>query len=302
MKSFALLLVAAALALPGLAADRAPDPDPAYRKSVEDWRARVEQSLRRDNGWLTLAGRYVLKPGESTFGTGPRNDVIFPAGLGPVHMGVIDVQPGKVVVKMVEGLTLKKDGQEYAVREMGTSTEERDWVAVGQRATFHVIEHMGRYVLRLADNQSPVRAAFGGRVWYDVDDRYRVKAKYVPYDPPRKIAILNVLDEVSDEPAPGYVEFEIDGRKYRLDAVGDDDGLFFVFKDATAGDTTYAPTRFLHVDEKPKPGAPFLLDFNRAYNPPCAFSEYTTCPLPPKQNVLKVRIDAGEKYPPRKLG
>jgi uncharacterized protein (DUF1684 family) len=302
MKTIAPLLVAAALALPGFAADRAPEPDPAYRKSVEDWRARVEQSLRRDNGWLTLAGRYVLKPGENTFGTGPRNDVIFPAGLGPVHMGVIEVQPGKVVVKMVEGLVLKKDGQEYAVREMGTSTEERDWVAAGPRATFHVIEHMGRYVLRLADNQSPVRAGFGGRVWYEVDDRYRVKAKYVPYDPPRKIAIVNVLDEVSDEPAPGYVEFEIDGRKHRLDAVGEDDGLFFVFKDATAGDTTYAPTRFLHVDERPMPGASFLLDFNRAYNPPCAFSEYTTCPLPPKQNVLKVRIDAGEKYPPRKLG
>jgi uncharacterized protein (DUF1684 family) len=293
------LLLAAALAAPGLAADR--EPDPALKKAVEDWRARSEQSLRRDNGWLTLAGRYVMKPGENLFGTGPRNDIVFPPGLGPVHMGVIDVSPGKVVVTMVEGLTLRKDGQDYNVRELGTRTDDRDWVSVGPRANFHVIEHNGRYVLRLADNQSEVRKKFGGRVWYEVNDRYRVKAKYFPYDPPRKIAIVNVLDEVSDEPAPGYVEFEIDGRKYQLDVVGDDEGLFFVFKDPTAGETTYGPSRFLYVPEKPKPGETFLLDFNRAYNPPCAFSEFTTCPLPPKQNILKVRIEAGEKYPPRKL-
>ena len=299
---FPILIFSALLAgaLPTLAAEL--EPDPAYRKSVEDWRARAELGLRRDNGWLTLAGRYPMKPGENTFGTGPRNDIIFPPGLGPVHMGVINVEPGKVVVKMVEGLVLKKDGQEYTTREMETRSDARDWVAVGARANFHVIEREGRYILRLADNQSEVRKNFGGRVWYAVDDRYRVPAKFVPYDPPRKIAIVNVLDEVSDEPAPGYVEFEIDGRKHRLDAVGDDDGLFFVFKDPTAGDTTYGPSRFLHVAEKPAPGKPFMLDFNRAYNPPCAFSEFTTCPLPPKQNILKVRIEAGEKFPPGKLG
>lgn len=294
------LLLAGALAAPCLAADR--EPDPAYRKSVEDWRARAEQGLRRDNGWLTLAGRYVMKPGENLFGTGPRNDIVFPEGLGPVHMGVLNVEPGKVVLTMVEGLTLRKDGQDYTAREMGTRTDDRDWVTVGPRASFHVIERGGRYILRLADNQSEVRKKFGGRVWYDVNDRFRVKAKFIPYDPPRKIAIVDVLDEVSDEPSPGYVEFEIDGRKHRLDAVGDDKGLFFVFKDPTAGDTTYEPSRFLYVEEKPNPGETFLLDFNRAYNPPCAFSEFTTCPLPPRQNILKVRIDAGEKYPPRKLG
>jgi uncharacterized protein (DUF1684 family) len=282
------------------AAERAPDP--AYRKAVQEWRARAEQSLRRDNGWLTLAGRYVMKPGENTFGTGPKNDIVFPPGLGPVHMGVIRVEPGNVTVKMVEGLKLRKDGLDYSEREMATGSDERDWVSVGPRAAFHVIERDGRYVLRLADNQSKVRSQFGGRVWYDVDDRYRVDAKFVPYDPPRKIAIVNVLDEVSDEPAPGYVEFEIDGRRHRLDAVGDDEGLFFVFRDDTAGETTYRPGRFLHVDKKPKPGETFALDLNRAYNPPCAFSEFTTCPLPPKQNILKVRIEAGEKYPPRKAG
>jgi uncharacterized protein (DUF1684 family) len=295
----ALVLATFTWSLSAFAADSVADP--AYRKSVEDWRARAEASLRRDNGWLTLAGRYVLKPGENTFGTGDRNDVVFPPGVGPAGMGSVFVEPGKVTVKLVEGLAMMNNGIEFTEREMGTQTDNRDWVQIG-RASFHIIERDGRYILRLADKESDVRKKFGGRLWYDVDDRYRVQAKFVPYTPPRKISIVNVLDEVSDEPAPGYVEFEIDGRKYRLDAVGDDDGLFFVFRDETAGKTTYPPGRFLHVEKKPKAGERFMLDLNRAYNPPCAFSEFTTCPLPPKQNILKVRIDAGEKYPPRKQG
>jgi hypothetical protein len=108
--------------------------------------------------------------------------------------------------------------------------------------------------------------------------------------------------EVSDEPSPGYVEFLVNGRPQRLDVVGEDDGLFIIFRDATAGEATYPPGRFLYVEKKPAPNAFFKLDFNRAYNPPCAFSEFTTCPLPPKQNILPVRIEAGEKFPPKKAG
>jgi uncharacterized protein (DUF1684 family) len=292
-----ILALVAALTAPLLAAAQAPDP--AYVKAEQDWRARAEKGLRKDNGWLTLAGRYVLKPGENTFGTAATNDVVFPPGLGPAGMGSVYVEPGRVTVKLVEGLMMKKDGIEFSDRVMGTNADDRDWVSMG-RAAFHFIERDGRFMLRLADNESELRKRFGGRVWYDVNDRYRVPAKFVAYNPPRKVPIVNVLDEVSDEPAPGYVEFELDGRKYTLDAVGDGDGLFFIFRDDTAGDTTYRSGRFLHVEAKPEPGKPFLLDLNRAYNPPCAFSEFTTCPLPPKQNFLKVKIEAGEKYPPRK--
>ncbi|MEO7744433.1 MAG: DUF1684 domain-containing protein [Usitatibacter sp.] len=285
-----------------LAAPQAFAADPDHAKSVQAWRERAEQGLRRDNGWLTLAGRFPMKPGVNTFGTGEGNDIVFPKGLGPERMGTIAVEPGNVKVRLAEGLTMTtKDGQAYTEREMGTRTDDRDWVQLG-RASFHVIERDGRYILRLADKESEVRRRFGGRVWYDVKDGYYVKAKYVAYDPPRKIAIVNVLDEVSDEPAPGYVQFSVNGKTHRLDAVGDDDGLFFVFRDATAGKGTYPPGRFLYVDKKPKPGETFMLDLNRAYNPPCAFSEFTTCPLPPKQNILKVKIEAGEKYPPRKAG
>ena len=293
----ATLAFVAALA-PALAAAQVADP--AYAKSVADWRAKAEKNLRADNGWLTLAGRYVLKPGENTFGTGAGNDVVFPKGLGPAGMGSAFVDStNHVTVKMVEGLKMRKDGIDYSIRDMGTSTEKRDWVSVG-RVAFHFIEVNGKVVMRLADNQSPVRERFGGRVWYDVNDRYRVRAKFVPYEPGKKISIVNVIDEVSEEPVAGYVEFELDGRPHRLDALDDEGGLFIIFSDGTSGDTTYKPGRFLYIEEKPAPDKPFFIDLNRAYNPPCAFSEFTTCPLPPKQNMLKVRIEAGEKYPPRK--
>ena len=292
-----LLLLCAVLAAPQAFAG-----NPEHAKSVQAWRERAEQGLRRDNGWLTLAGRFPMKPGVNTFGTGEGNDIVFPKGLGPERMGTITVEPGNVNVKLADGLAMTtKDGQSHTERQMATRTDDRDWVQLG-RASFHVIERDGRYILRLADKESEVRKKFGGRVWYDVKDAYYVKAKYVPYDPPRKIAIVNVIDEVSDEPAPGYVEFKLNGKTHRLDAVGDGEGLFFVFRDATAGKGTYAPGRFLYVEKKPQPGETFMLDLNRAYNPPCAFSEFTTCPLPPKQNILKVKIEAGEKYPPRKAG
>ena len=275
--------------------------DPAHVQSVEAWRARADQGLRRDNGWLTLAGRFVMKPGANTFGTGADNAIVFPKGLGPERIGTIDVQPGKVTLKLAPNVTMMKDGQPFSERVMGTKSDNRDWVTMGRMA-MHVIERNGRYVLRLADNESEVRKAFGGRVWYPVDGNYRVEAKYVPYPPGKKIAIANVLDEVSDEPVAGYVEFELNGKTMRLDALDDDDGLFFIFRDDTAGKGTYRPGRFLYVEKKPKPNETFQLDLNRAYNPPCAFSEFTTCPLPPEQNVLKVKVEAGEKFPPKKAG
>jgi uncharacterized protein (DUF1684 family) len=268
-------------------------------QSVEAFRARAERSLRADNGWLTLAGRFVMKPGANTFGTGAGNDIVFPKGLGPERIGTLTVEPGKVTLELAPGVTMDKDGVAFTEREMGTDAGKRDWVTMGKVA-MHVIRRDERYVLRLADNDSPVRKGFEGRVWYGIESAYRVEAKFVPYPPGRLVPIVNVLDETSDEPSPGYVEFTLDGKTQRLDAVGDGDGLFFVFRDETAGKTTYRPGRFLYVEKRPAPGEVFLLDLNRAYNPPCAFSEYTTCPLPPEQNILKVRVEAGEKFPPRR--
>jgi uncharacterized protein (DUF1684 family) len=269
--------------------------DSAYKQEVIQWRDQAEARLRNDNGWLTLAGRFPMKAGDNRFGTAPDNDIVFPWGTAPAHIGTFTIRDGKVVLHVADGIEMTADGKPVKSKEMLTDAQspKRDLVSLG-RLSMHIIERSSRYFLRLFDNESEMRKSFAGRVWYDVKTPYRVSAKFVPYQPAKKIPIVNVLGDVEEQPSPGYVEFALNGQTYRLDAVEEDDQLFFIFRDRTSGQTTYPPGRFL-LASKPRNGM-VEIDFNKAYNPPCAFSEFTTCPLPPRQNHLKVRVEAGEKY------
>jgi uncharacterized protein (DUF1684 family) len=280
--------------------------DQTYVASIAQWRGTVDASLRRDNGWLTLAGRYVMKSGENTIGSAKNNDIVLPEGVGPGRLGTMIIDDKMVLLKLADGITMKaQEGDFKGERVMVTSGESRDWVTLGNMA-FHVIERKGTYVLRLADNASLNRKTFPGRIWYGVNEGYRLQGKFVPFEPGKTLQIVDVIDELHDMPSPGYVEFKLNGRTMRLDAVADpgDNELFIIMKDETAGKGTYNAGRFIVV-EWPEAvrdkGGPVTIDFNKAYNPPCAFSEYTTCPLPPEQNRLKVRVEAGEKYRPKKF-
>jgi uncharacterized protein (DUF1684 family) len=289
------IVVAAVLAVAPVAAAA----DPGYEKELRAWRDAREQKLRADNGWLTLAGRYPLNPGANTIGTGADNDVVFPAelkGTGPARLGtvIVDPQAKRVTLRPAAGVALVA-GDKPVAGEHLFAIDKPEWVGLG-RVRFQVIERGGRFVLRLADNESAVRKNFPGCLWYPADERFRVEARFVPYPPGKTLRIVNVLDQAADEPCPGYAEFTLDGKPHRLDALGEANGLFFVFRDATAGDTTYRPARFLSVEPRPKDGTTFTLDFNKAYNPPCAVCEFTTCPTAPRSNVLPVRVEAGEKY------
>jgi uncharacterized protein (DUF1684 family) len=155
-----------------------------------------------------------------------------------------------------------------------------------------VIERGNRYGIRLKDKNSELRKAFTGLKYFPPLEEYRVKARFVPYDPPKMIPVPNILGQVDEEPSPGYVVFMLNGRECRLDPVTEGDSLFFIFKDLTSGKETYPPGRFLNT-EMPQNGE-VVLDFNQAYNPPCAFTPYATCPLPPEQNKLPIAIEAGE--------
>ncbi len=277
-----------------------------YTAELKAWRADSETKLKRDNGWLTLAGRFMMKPGINTFGTGKNNDIVLPPqlkGTGTDTIGAfkVDLAAKTVTLQLADGVSMTSAGAAFSgERPMAFGSDKRDWVSLG-RIAMHIIERDGKFVLRLADNESQVRKKFAGRVWFAPNTKFLVDAKFVPYPEEKTIPIVNVIDEVSNEPCPGYVEFKLNGKPQRMDVIGDDDaGMFFVFRDATSRDSTYPPSRFLYVEQKPEPNTTFKLDFNKAYNPPCAFSEFTTCPLPPKQNIYKARIEAGEKY--RKKG
>ena len=301
--SSAAMVMALALAGAVHAASPLP-PDAAYVQEVAAWRAKADESLRRERGWLSMIGRWELQPGANRIGSAPGNDVRLPQALAPAELATIVVDRSTARLSLAPGQKMFAvedggKGAEFSTREMVAGDRRVEWVTAGRLSLQVVRREDGKFVLRAADRDAPIRKTFPGRVWYDAKTDYKVPARFVPQPKGTKIPIANVRGEISYEEVAGYLEFTLDGATVRLDALGDDDGdLFVIFRDATSEKTTYPPGRFLSIP-KPKDGVWFV-DFNKAYNPPCAFSAWTTCPLPPPQNWLKAEVRAGERYAGRK--
>ncbi|HVN05886.1 MAG TPA: DUF1684 domain-containing protein [Bryobacteraceae bacterium] len=255
----------------------------AYRAQIAEWRRQREARLRADGGWLTVTGLFWLHAGANSFGTGPGHEIELPADPAVGHGGVFELHGGKV--------TLRMNGESREL--LSDAGSKPDMVTLGGLTMF-AIERGGRYGIRLKDRNSQLRKDFTGLDFFPVNEAYHIRTRLVR--DPKKIPILNVLGQVEDTPSPGYVEFELHGQKLRLTPVEEaPNELSFIFKDLTSGKETYGSGRFLDT-ELGKDGE-VDLDFNKAYNPPCAFTPYATCPLPPKENRLAVRIEAGEmKY------
>ncbi len=297
----AVLYAGAALWAAGPKAAKAPEiatlpPDPAvYEKEVETWRQQRLAGLKKEDGWLTLVGLYWLKPGANRFGSDPGNPVILPEGKAPAVAGTLtrdgdtvrlSVEPGVALTAngkpVTPGMTVSADaGGKPAVLELGS-------------LNFFVIKRGDRVGVRIRDKASPVLASFKGIDEYPIQPEWRIVARFEPYKD-KKIPIANIIGQVEDETSPGAVVFDWRGKTYRIDALegGDDGGLFLIFGDQTNGKETYGAGRFLDT-EAPKDGK-VVVDFNTAYNPPCAFTAFATCPLPPAGNKLQLRVEAGEK-------
>lgn len=270
-------------------------PPEAYRKEVEAWRKAREARLAAEGGWLSVVGLDWLAEGENRFGSDPKHPVVLPAGKAPALAGVLVVAGGKVTLKAEPGAGITLDGQPVGERVLRTDADGKpDVLRLGSLA-FHVIKRGERLAVRLKDADSAARRSFKGVPAYPVKPAFRVEARFVPYDPPRQIPIASVIGTTEPMQSPGKVVFRLGGREVSLDPVLEpgSDELFFIFRDATSGRQTYPAGRFLYAP-LPKDGK-VVLDFNRAVNPPCAFTEFATCPLPPKQNWLPVPVPAGEK-------
>jgi len=254
----------------------------AYRAQIEEWRRQREAALKADGGWLTVTGLFWLHEGANSFGAAAPNEIVLPVGAA-VKDGSFELHNGKVTFHM--------DGQTRELRS--DSGGKPDAITLGSLTMF-AIQRGGKYGIRLKDNNSRLRKEFTGLHYYPVSADYRVTTRLAP--DAKKIPILNILGQVEDTPSPGYVDFELRGQKLRLTPVEESPNeLFFIFRDLTAGKEPYGSGRFMDA-ELGKDGE-VVLDFNKAYNPPCAFTPYATCPLPPKENRLAVRIEAGElKY------
>jgi uncharacterized protein len=283
-----LVSLLALAALPFIAAAQ----DSSYRASVERWRQAYEDDLKSDHGWLAISGLFWLHEGENRFGSDPLGDIVLPETSAPAEAGTFEFHAGKTVVHVKPGVPATLNGKPVATAELHPDSKT-ERVVLGD-LTLWVHASGARYAIRLRDKNSALRRNFAGLHWFPIDESYRVTARYVPYDKPKEVPIQNLAGDSLTLPISGYVTFTLRGQEVRLDAETEETGgLTFVFRDLSSGKETYGAGRFLDTDT-PKNGE-VILDFNQAYNPPCAYNPYTTCPIPPPQNRLRIPIEAGEK-------
>ncbi|MCA0454313.1 MAG: DUF1684 domain-containing protein [Chloroflexi bacterium] len=269
----------------------------AYEQEIHDWQQQVETELRAPDSWLALIGLERLNIGVNTVGSAENSNVPLPASVPP-QIGIITVQD-KLVTMRVTAEGVKIDGKDAGIGETYTLNKgqydgELPLVNFGS-VTFFAIEREGEYYARIRDANSATRANFKGRKWFPVKSDHRVQATFTPHAAKRVVEVETSKGTISKQQNVGYVEFDLLGETRRLEAFETTGKrLWFIFKDATSGKLTYGAGRFLY--------APILadgtidLDFNKAYHPPCAFSEYAMCPFPPPENVLRFPVEAGEQY------
>lgn len=264
----------------------------SYQAEIEQWRQHREAALKADDGWLTVAGLFWLKDGKNTVGADLSSNIVLPKGSAPGKVGFFDFQNGQTTFQPAPGVQATVNGKPTSSAILKPDASGEPDVLRVNDLTMFVIKRGSRFGIRLKDKNREARKAFRGLKYFPVNERFRISAKFVPYNPPKSLSIPNILGDTEEEASPGYVEFTLDGHPCRLDPLDEGDGLFFIFKDLTSGKETYPPGRFLYAP-KPKNGE-VMLDFNKAVNPPCAFTPFATCPLPPQQNYLPVRVEAGE--------
>jgi uncharacterized protein (DUF1684 family) len=281
-----VLPIVAALAL------SAPAAMPTYEAETRAWRAARERDLRSDTGWLTVAGLTFLKPGVNVIGSSPDSDVVLPPAAARIA-GRLTRDGARVSLDPEPGAGLTMNGAAIAGAIL---LSPRDRVQAGGGVTFQLHASGDRTGIRVRDVNSALRRRFRGLRWFPVRASWRIDARFVPYDAPRTITVANVLGDFERLTIPGDVVFEIGGREVRVQAAQSGTRLWLIFSDALGGRETYR-IRFLHADA-PSADGRVTLDFNRAYNPPCAYNPYTTCPVPPPQNRLTVAIRAGERITP----
>lgn len=266
--------------------------DLPYEEEIKQWHQKREEDLKKEEGWLNLAGLFWLKEGENTFGGSDKNSIIFPSDHSDAQLGTIRLNKGKVTIEALAGAQIFEGDKPVTTLDVFPKTG-KPIVLKHKSLRWFVIQRGDKYAIRLRDLESPSVKEFKGIDTYPISTDWRLKARFVP-TPGKKIAITDITGRTSDQDSPGRLLFTVNGKEYGLDATGNLNHLHFVFADLTNKHDTYGGGRFLDAPGPDADGYTYL-DFNKATNPPCAFTPYATCPTPPKDNKLAVAILAGEK-------
>ena len=265
-----------------------------YERQTEQWHAGRIRELKADNGWLNLAGLLWLEEGSNSFGSGNKNKLVFPFGKIPLKAGVLEKKGDAVMMTAAKKVKILVDGKPTRKAVvLHPDSPAAPMMAYGD-LRWNIIKRQDKLGVRLRDLQHPNLIDFKGVERFPVDTSWRKEAVLITDMYNRKIAVTNMLGQTNMLPSPGKLRFRIDGRYHTLDALEEGDELFIIFGDETSGVETYSSGRFIYA-KKPGSDGRTILDFNRAINPPCAFTTFATCPLPPKQNILPMAVRAGEK-------
>lgn len=286
----AAALLSILLAPPSLAAG-----DGAYIESIEQWRQVRKERLADPDGWMTLVGLEWLEEGENSVGSDESSDARIPGG--PSNWGTIELEGDSILFLPAKGAGITVDGESVDKAVLVADTQGKPTVVRSGDLGFYVI-HRESYALRIKDRKAPALLAFETMPAYDIDPGWRIEGRLLRAEEGASIEVANVLGQVSESPLYGTFEFEHEGQPFSLLALGTEESsaLWFIFADKTSGRETYGAGRFLYSDGMPADGK-LVVDFNKAYNPPCAYNDYSTCTLPPQENRLKTAVRAGEmKY------
>lgn len=268
--------------------------DQAYRQSILRFRAMREAGLKAEDSWLTLAGLHWLEEGTSTIGSGKGCKVQLTSSA-PALVGKIEIAGSKIHFTADPSVNVTRAGKPFLDGEISSDKSGKaDILTIGS-VRMIMIKRGDRYALRVKDNASSMRMNFTGLSWFEVNESYRIKAKFEPAKSTKKYLMETIVGTHDEVESPGYVVFEREGKEYRMLALTEGDQLWIVFRDLTAGKTTSSNARQLNV-EMPGPDGFVTLDFNQAVNLPCAYTPYATCPLSPQENRLNFAIEAGEKF------
>jgi len=290
----ALVTLASACATTPVPVDRAARPR-THKAEIESWRQDRLSSLTSETGWLTLTALYPLEAGAYSLGSSPEADLALPAEA-PATVGTLQVDDEAVSFEPAPDVTVTVNGEAFNSPASAFGDDGGAILFDVGSVNFFVIKRGDVRLLRVRDRDHPERSSFAGIESFPIDPAFRFRARFEAYEPVKQIPVANIIGIVSDSPSWGAVVFEHDGETYRIDALAEpgDDELFLIFGDSTSGRETYGAGRYLYVDAPDSEGR-VVLDFNKAYNPPCAFTPFATCPLPPRQNRLGLSIAAGEK-------
>lgn len=267
--------------------------DPVYSAEINKWHNHRVENLKRENGWLNLAGLFWLKPGENKFGSDPSNDIIFPKDA-PAKIGTMILKDSTVKLVVNDNIDVTVAGNKVNNIILDNDMTGNPTIMANGSFKWFIIKRENKYGIRLRDLNAPLVKDFPGIETYDIDKSWKFEATFDKFATPLVIKVPSIIGTVEQDTVYGQLSFNYDGNKYSLIPIVEGDSYFIIFADETNGDETYGAGRFLYTSLPDSTGK-VILDFNKAYNPPCAFTKYATCPLPPKENYLQLKVTAGEK-------